>query len=303
MKLGFLSSILPDLTFEEVIDFASEVGYEAVELACWPCGKAERRYGGVTHIDVDNLDERKIDYIKNYCQEKNVEISALGYYPNNMDQDLDKRKIYNEHLLKVIDAASKLEIDLVNTFIGRMTDKNLEDNMKELNSVWDDILAYAEKKNVRIGIENCPMLFTYDEWPGGQNLGSSPHNLKMIFEKLGKDNIGINFDPSHHIIQDIEYENFFHNFKDRIFHLHIKDMKIDRNKLNEFGRLVPPNFYTIPKIPGHGDVDWSKFISSATEIGFNGYAIVEIEDRSYENSLESRLDSLRISYRYMRNFI
>ena len=247
--------------------------------------------------------KKKIDYIKNYCKDKKVEISALGYYPNNMDQDLKKRETYNKHLLKVIDAANKLEIGLVNTFIGRMTDKNLEDNMQELNSVWDPILAYAEEKKVRIGIENCPMLFTYDEWPGGQNLGSSPHNLRLIFEKLGKANIGINFDPSHHIIQDIEYEKFFHNFKDRIFHLHIKDMKIDRYKLNEFGRLVPPNFYTIPKIPGHGDVDWSKFISSASEIGFNGFAIVEIEDRSYEGSLESRLDSLKISYRYMRNFI
>lgn len=303
MKLGFLSSILPDLSFKEVIDFAAEVGYETVEVACWPSGKSERRYGGVTHIDVCNLTEEKISYIKKYCKEKNVSISALGYYPNNMDQDLEKREFYNNHLIKVIDAADKLGIGLVNTFIGRMTDRNLEDNINELNSVWDPILAHAEKRNIAIGIENCPMLFTYDEWPGGQNLGSSPHNFRLIFEKLKDKKIGINFDPSHHIIQDMEYEEFFKKFKDKIYHLHIKDMKIDREKLNEYGRLVPPNFYTIPKIPGHGDVDWSKFIRSAREIGYNGPVVVEIEDRSFENSLEDRLNALKISYRYMRNYM
>ena len=303
MKLGFLSAILPDLTFEEVVDFASETGYEAIEVACWPHGKAERRYGGVTHIDVDNLTDDRIKEIKEYCSKNNIEISALAYYPNNMDEDLEKRSFYNEHLLKVIDAASRLGVNLVNTFIGRMTSKNLEKNFEELNKVWEPILSYANHKGIKIGIENCPMIFTYDEWPGGQNLGSSPYNFRRIFEQLDYENIGINFDPSHHIIQDMEYENFFHNFKDRIFHLHFKDMKIDKEKLNEYGRLVPPNYYTIPKIPGHGDVDWAKFISSASEIGFNGYAIVEIEDRSYEGSLDDRKNSLRISYRYLRTLM
>ncbi|MGF0040391.1 sugar phosphate isomerase/epimerase family protein [Peptoniphilaceae bacterium SGI.131] len=303
MKLGFLSSILPDLTFEEVIDFAAETGYEAVELACWPSGKAERRYAGVTHIDCDDLDEEKVKYILDYCKDKNIVISALGYYPNNMDQDLEKRKIYNAHLLKVIDAAAKLGVNLVNTFIGRMIDKNVDDNLKILNSVWDPILDYANKRNVAIGIENCPMIFTYDEWPGGQNLGSSPHNLELIFKQLGDRNIGINYDPSHHIIQDMDYLLPFKQFRDKIYHLHLKDMKVDRDLLNQYGRMVPPNFYTIPKIPGHGDIDWYKFISAATEIGYKGCAIVEVEDRAYEGTLEDRLNSLRISYRYLRTLI
>lgn len=303
MKLGFLSAILPDLSFEEVIDFAAETGYEAVEVACWPSGKAERRYGGVTHIDVDDLTDDRITKIKEYCKDNNIEISALAYYPNNMDEDLEKRAFYNNHLLKVIDAAKRLDIKLVNTFIGRMTNKNLEDNFSELGKVWKPILSYAEERGISIAIENCPMIFTYDEWPGGQNLGSSPHNFRRIFDQLGYKNIGINFDPSHHIIQDMEYEDFFYKFKDRIFHLHFKDMKVDRDKLNEYGRLVPPNFYTIPKIPGHGDVNWSRFIASALEVGFRGYAVVEIEDRDFEGSLEERLNSLRISYRYLRTLM
>lgn len=303
MKLGFLTAILEELTLDEIIDFASEVGYEAIEVACWPTGKSIRRYGGVTHINVNNLTDEDVRHIKEKCEQKNIEISALGYYPNHMDQNLKNRKFYNDHLLKVIDAADRLNVSLVNTFIGRMTDKNLEDNLAIVNEVWDPILEYACNKGIKIGIENCPMLFTYDEWPGGQNLASSPHNIRLIFENLSNENIGINFDPSHHIIQDMEYEKFFHKFKDRIFHLHLKDMKIDIDKLNEYGRLAPPNFYTIPKIPGHGDINWSKFFSSATEIGYDGYAVVEIEDRSYERNLESRKNALEISYRYAKNFL
>lgn len=304
MKLGFLSAILYDMSFEEVIDYASETGYEAVEIACWPTGKAERRYAGVTHIDVENLDESKIEYIKDYCKKKNVNISGLAYYPNNMDGDKEKRAYYNEHLLKVIDAADKLGVGLVNTFIGRDKDKNLEDNLTILKEVWPPILEYAEKKNVLIGIENCPMIFTYDEWPGGNNLASSAHNFRLILDKLGyPKNLGLNYDPSHHILQGMDYLKPFYEFKNRIFHLHIKDMKLDKNKLDDYGFFAPPNFYSIPKIPGHGEVNWAQFISSAMEVGFKGYACVEIEDRSFEDSKENRLKSLDISYRYLRNFI
>lgn len=157
MKIGFISSIFPDLSFEEVIDFASEQGFEAVEIACWPVGKAERRYAGVTHIDVDDLDENKVDEIKNYCRKKSVEISALAYYPNNLDGNLENRDKYNNHLLKVIEAAGKLGVKIVNTFIGRIQDKNLDDNLNILNDVWDPILDFAESKDIIIGIENCPM--------------------------------------------------------------------------------------------------------------------------------------------------
>lgn len=303
MKLGFVSSIFPDLSFEEVIDFASEEGFEAVELACWPLGKAERRYAGVTHIDVDSLDENKIKYINEYCNSKNIEISALAYYPNNMDSDLEKRKIYNDHLIKVIEAANKLGLSMVNTFIGRMQDKNLEDNLNILNDVWDPILDYAREKNIAIGIENCPMYFTYDEWPSGQNLASSPYNWKIIFDRFKDKKIGLNYDPSHMILQGMDYLKPFTEFKDRMYHLHFKDITIDRYKIDEYGFFAPPNTFSVPKIPGHGDIDWSKFIASALDIGFKGYACIEIEDRNFEDTLENRKKSLRISKRYLNNFI
>lgn len=303
MKIGFVSAILAELSFEEVINFASEHDFECVELACWPMGKAERRYAGVTHIDVDDLSDEKVKYIQNYCKSKNVEISALAYYPNNMDVDLDKRKVYNSHLIKVINAASKLGVKNVNTFIGRMHNANLDDNLKILNEVWNPILKEAEEKDIKIGIENCPMFFTYDEWPAGQNLASSPHNWKLIFDQLDSEYLGLNYDPSHHILQGMDYLQPMLDFKEKLFHLHFKDITIDKNKLNEYGFLVPPNLYTVPKLPGHGDIDWGKFIATALDAGFKGYACIEIEDRNFEDTLENRKKSLVISLRYLRNFI
>ncbi|MDF9824842.1 sugar phosphate isomerase/epimerase [Breznakia sp. PF5-3] len=303
MKIGFVSSILADLTFEEVIDFAHEQAFEAVEIACWPVGKAERRYAGVTHIDVDTLDDTKIAYIQKYCKDRNVEISSLAYYPNNMDTDVEKRKYYNQHLLKVIDAASRLGVKNVTTFIGRMQDKNLEENLAELNTVWDPIIKAAEEKNILIGIENCPMYFTYDEWPAGQNLASSPYNWELIFDRLKSKNIGINYDPSHMILQSMDYLQPMLDFKDRLYHLHFKDLTLDQAKLDYYGYLVPPNMFTVPKIPGQGDIHWGKFITTALDAGFDGYACIEIEDRNFEGDLESRKQSLIISKRHLNNYI
>ncbi|MFV0381198.1 MAG: sugar phosphate isomerase/epimerase family protein [Breznakia sp.] len=303
MKIGFVSSIFDDLTFEEVIDFAHEQGFDAVEVACWPMGKAERRYAGVTHIDVDTLDDKRIEHIKTYCEEKKVEISALAYYPNNMDSDLGKRLFYNNHLIKVINAANRLGVKNVTTFIGRMQDKNLDDNLKEVNKVWDPIVKQAEKKDILICIENCPMYFTYDEWPSGQNLASSPYNWKLIFEKLKSKQIGLNYDPSHMILQSMNYLKPMLDFKDRLYHLHFKDLTVDRDKLDNYGYLVPPNIFTIPKLPGQGDIQWGKFITTALDAGFHGYASIEIEDRNFEIDLKSRKKALIISKRHLNNFI
>lgn len=302
MKIGFVSAILPELTFEEVIDFAASEGFEAVELACWPKGKSERRYAGVTHIDVEELTESRIEEIKKYSSEKGIEISALAYYPNNMDKDLEKRKVYNEHLIKLFTAAKKLDIKMVNTFIGRVTDRDLDYNLSILNEVWDPIIAAAKSEDIKVGIENCPMYFTYDEWPAGQNLFSSPHNWDKIFAKLNTDVLGINYDPSHQVLQGMDYVKPMLDYKDKLFHLHFKDITIVKEKLNEYGYFAPPNKFSVPKIPGHGDINWGKFVAGAYDSGFRGYACIEVEDRNFEESLESRKKSLSISRRYLKQY-
>lgn len=303
MKLGFVSAILADLSFEDVVSFASQNGFSCVELMCWPVGKAERRYAGVTHIDVATLDDEKASYINDYINQKNVEISALGYYPNPLDTDKEKREFYAEHIKKVIKAANKLGLKYINTFIGRDKTKTVEENLKMFKEVWAPIVKFAEENNVKICIENCPMFFSNDEWPGGNNLASTPAIWKRMFEEIPSENFGLNYDPSHLIWQQIDYVKPLYEFKEKIFHVHIKDAKLYKDKLNQVGIMATPLEFHAPKLPGLGDVNWGKFISALTDIGYKGFTCIEVEDRAFEDSLDSRKKSILLSKRYMNQFV
>ncbi len=300
IKLGFVSAILPDLTFEEVISFAAEVGYSYVEIMCWPPGKAERRYAGITHIDVTNLSQTDADDIHRILKEKAVGISGLGYYPNILEADETNSKYYIEHLKKVINAAKLLGLQNVNTFIGRDHTSNIEQNFARFREVWPPIVRHAEEQGIKIGIENCPMFFTNDEWPGGKNLASSPALWRRMFEEIPSANFGLNYDPSHLVWQFMDYIKPIGEFKDRIFHVHIKDAKVQRDMLNDVGILAAPLQFHQPRLPGLGDVDWSSFFSALTDIGYQGCACVEVEDRDYEGSLDMRKKALIQIYEYLK---
>jgi len=303
INLGFVSAILADQTFEKVMSFAAKTGYSCVEIMCWPVGKAERRYAGVTHIDVADLSKKKVDKIHDTLEQKGVTISGLGYYPNPLEANKKNADRYVTHIKKVIDAASRLGLKNVNTFIGRDHLSSVEDNFKRFKKVWPGIVKYAEKRGVKIGIENCPMFFTNDEWPGGKNLASSPAIWRRMFEEIPSDNFGLNYDPSHLVWQFMDYIRPIYEFKERIFHVHIKDAKLMREKLNDVGILATPLSFHSPKLPGLGDVDWGKFFSALTDIGYDGAACVEVEDRSYEGSLQMRKRSLIQSREYLKQFL
>jgi len=303
MKLGFVSAILADQTFEEVISFASGTGYSCVEIMCWPVGKAERRYAGVTHIDVVNLTTKRINEIHNLLEQKGITISALGYYPNPLEADKNNSDRYISHIKKVIEAARRLGLENVNTFVGRDHKANVEENFKRFKKVWPGIVKYAEKRKVKIGIENCPMFFSNDEWPGGKNLATSPAIWRRMFNEIPSANFGLNYDPSHFVWQFIDYINPIYEFKNRIFHVHIKDAKLLRNELDNVGILATPLSFHRPKLPGLGDVEWGKFFSALSDIGYSGAACVEVEDRSYEGSLQMRRKSLVQSREYLKQFL
>jgi sugar phosphate isomerase/epimerase len=303
MKLGVVSAIYDGFTFEEMIDHASKTGYECVEVACWPQGKAERRYAGVSHIDVENTSDEYVKYVKDYCKNKNIEISSLAFYPNTMDGDLEKRTANIEHLKKVINMSAIMGVNMVTTFVGRDQTKSVEENLELFAQIWPDIIKLAEEKGVKIAIENCPMLFGRDQWPGGQNLFTTPKLWRKCFEIINSDNFGINYDPSHFIWQKIDYVKPLYEFKDKIFHVHFKDIKVYEDKLNDVGIMAYPLEYMSPKLPGLGDVNWGKYVSALTDIGFNGFACVEVEDKAFEGSREDILKSVELSYRYMRQFV
>lgn len=303
MKLGFVSAILDQSNFEEVIDTAAELGFSCVEMACWPQGKAERRYAGVSHINVDELDDAKVEYIKNYCKNKGVEISSLAFYPNTMDGDLEKREAAIEHLKKLIVASNKLGIGMVTTFIGRDQTKTVEENLELFKEIWPPIIKLAEENKVKVAIENCPMLFGPDQWPGGQNLATTPKIWRKLFEIIPSDYFGLNYDPSHFVWQMIDYIKPIYEFKDKIFHVHYKDIKLFEDKLNDVGIMAYPLEFMSPKLPGLGDVDWGKYVSALTDIRYDGYTCIEIEDKAFEGSKEAVLNSLKLSKRYMEQFV
>ena len=303
MKLGFVSAILDYASLEEVIEIASKLGYECIEVACWPKQKSTRRYAGVTHIDIDELDDKKIGYVKDLCQEKNIEISSLAYYPNALDPDLKKRSVIIEHIKKMIRIAPKLGVKTISTFIGRIQNKNVQENLDAFKEVWTPIVNLAEEYDVKIAIENCPMLFTKDEWPGGQNLATTPNIWRKMFEIIDSEYLGLNYDPSHFVWQHMDYIKPLYEFKNKIFNIHYKDIKINKDKLNDVGVMAYPLEFMSPKLPGLGDIDWSKFVSALTDIRYNGYSCVEIEDKSFEGGPESIENALKLSYKYLRQFV
>jgi sugar phosphate isomerase/epimerase len=303
IKLGIQSAILGDLSFDELITFASDNGFSCVELMCWPVGQANRRYAGVTHLDVSSLDDNSINRIKKTLNEKNVTISGLGYYPNPLDPDKERSDFYINHIRKVIDAASILEIGIMNTFIGADPAKHDDDNFKRFRELWPPIIRYAEERNVKIGIENCPMFFTIDEWPSGNNLAHSPALWRRMFEAIPSKNFGLNYDPSHLIWQMMDYVKPIYEFRDRIFHVHIKDARVLWERINDVGILTTPLQYHTPKLPGLGDINWGKFFSALYEVSYNGSACIEVEDKSFEGSLETRKISLIQSRNFLRQFV
>lgn len=303
MQLGFVTAILPELSFEEVLATAAEIGYDCVEVMCWPVGKATRRYAGITHIDVADFDESRADEIHSLTAKYGVTISGLGYYPNALSPDEEEASAAIEQIRRVIAASAQLGINRMNTFIGRDWTKSVEDNFPKFEAVWKPLIAYAEEQGVKVGIENCPMLFGNDEWPGGKNLAHCPAIWRRMFEAIPSDHFGLNYDPSHPVWLQMDYLKPMRDFADKLFHMHAKDVRVDQHLLDDLGILAHPNDYHTPKLPGMGDVNWGQFFSVLTDTGYNGPVCVEVEDRAYEDSLERRKLALIQSHTFLRNFI
>lgn len=304
-RFGLLTAILDGWSFEEAVDIAAEMGFECLEVACWPAGRAERRYAGVSHIDAERVleDDEYAAYVKNYIENRGMHISSLAYYPNTMDANLEKREAAIAHLKALIQASAKLDVGMVTTFIGRNQTKTVEENIELFKEIWPPIIALAEENNVKVAIENCPMLFGADQWPGGQNLMCTPVIYRKLFAIIPSPNFGLNFDPSHYVWQQLDPFKTIYEFKDRIFHIHFKDIKLYPEKLRDCGVLAYPLDYMSPKIPGLGDVDWSTFVSALNDIRYNGDAVIEVEDKAFESSREDILKSIRLSKRYLDQFI
>ena len=287
MKLGLLTAAFPDTPLGEVAEWASANGFECLEVACWPRAEGpSRRYAGVSHIDCAHLSETQAKELVDELAERNLTISALGYYPNPLTADREARAAIVDHLRTVIGAAAQLGVGVVNTFIGNDKDRPYDENFAEMVGVWPDLVRHAAENDVRIAIENCPMIFSADEWPGGLNLAYSPAIWRRLFEIVDADNFGLNLDPSHLVWQFIDYERAVREFGSRIRHVHAKDMEIDRDGLFENGVMAAGVGWQIPRLPGLGEIRWDRFIAALYAVGYDGAISIEHEDRVFEGNVD-----------------
>jgi len=275
-----MTAAFPDRSFEQVAEWSAGNGYEMLEVACWPAaGGEQRRYAGVTHIDVDDFDAGAV---RETLDMHKLEISSLAFYPNNLHPDRAHREHVNGHLRKVIDAAARLSVPIVGTFVGNDKDRPLPENLERFRNVWPELVAYAGDKGVKIAIENCPMIFSYDEWPGGNNLAWSPAIWEEMFSAIPDENFGLNLDPSHLVWLMIDYERAVYDFAERIFHVHAKDLEVRRDGLYRHGTFSCGIGWQVPRLPGLGEVDWSRYIAALHAVGYDYVVSVEHEDRRFE---------------------
>ena len=302
MKLGFVSAIVPELSLEQVLTFARDEGFACIEAMCWPVGKAERKFAGVTHVDVAGITQARADEVNALCTRLGVGLSALGYYPNPLDPDPEVASHCIEHLKKVIVATEKLGLKNVNTFVGRDWTKSVDDNWPRFLKTWRPIIRFAEDHGIKIGIENCPMSFTKDEWPGGKNLMTTPVIWRRAFSDIPSKQFGLNYDPSHFVLQHMDPASPLREFQNKLFHLHAKDVKIRRDCINQVGVFAHPLEWHQPRIPGYGEMDWGKFMSALMETTYRGPVCIEIEDDTFGKTLAGRKDAVRVAGNVLRPY-
>jgi sugar phosphate isomerase/epimerase len=284
MKLGLLTAAFPDMPLDQLAGWAAGNGFRMLEIACWPQSKASRRYAGVTHIDVTELTPSKATDILDLMDRHGLQISSLAYYPNPLHPDLEHRATVIDHLKRVIEAAEMLKVPIVGTFVGRDQHRTVEDNFGEFEKVWPPIVSFAGDHGVKIAIENCPMIFSNDEWPGGNNLATTPAIWRRMWEIIPDPGFGLNLDPSHLVWQMIDYTRVVYEFGSRILHVHAKDMRIDREGLYQRGVLSAGMGWEVPRLPGLGEIRWDQFISALYAVGYDYVISIEHEDRAFEGT-------------------
>jgi len=298
LKLGFFTSCFSGLSLEEIADFAADEGFQTLEVACWPSGESDRAYAGVSHIPVADLDQPHAVRIRKLMESRNLSISALGYYPNPLDPNPERRQRYLEHLRQVIRAAGLLGVELVGTFVGRNPEKKVEEHWDNYLATFNNLLAAAREANVRLMIENCPMMH---QWPWGTNLAYSPPIWEEMFNLIPDADFGLNYDPSHLFWQGIDYITPLKEFADRIFHVHAKDTQILKDRLRSEG-IYGKGWWRY-RVPGQGDINWGRFIASLAEAGYDGAISIELEDPVWEGSVDKVKRGLRLGRRHLAQFL
>jgi sugar phosphate isomerase/epimerase len=306
MQLGFLTACLPQLPLERIVPWAAEQGFETLEVAAWPYDST-RDYQA-SHVRAEAFTRDDAERVKDLVGEHGLRISAMAYYDNNLHPDLGQREAHLAHVRKVIDAAEKLGVGLVGTFVGGH-DGTPDAILKEIGETFRPLVQYAEDKGVRLMIENCPM----DNWvtfgrPG--NYAYSPELWDALFNEVPSESFGLNFDPSHLFWLGIDHERAVREYAPRIFHAHAKDTEILPEGRYRYGTLWQ-QLGADPwksgswryRMPGKGQIDWGTFVRTLREAGYDGVLSIEHEDPEYEGSEADVKEGLRLGREHLAQFV
>jgi sugar phosphate isomerase/epimerase len=305
MKLGLLTSSMPERSLEEVAAWAGANGYEALELAAWP-HLGDRPFTA-SHVKADAFDEAEAERVRRALDEHGLVLSALAYYDNNLSPDAAEREAYHAHLRACIDAAAAFGGVPVGTFIGRDPGRSVAENLREAERVFPPLVEYAGERGVRLMIENCVMEGWHpDGYPG--NLAYSPELWEWMFE-LG---LYLNFDPSHLLWLGIDPVEALRPYVDRVAHAHAKDAEtfpVARKRYGFFGRTSTREEdpwdmgWWRYRIPGLGQVDFRRYVDTLYEGGFDGVLSVEHEDPVWGGTPELVDAGLRIAHNNLRGLV
>lgn len=269
MKLGFYTNY-----DASTVKFAHKVGFRSMELSAWPDSS----------LNADMVTNERIREVKKDFQAHDIEVSALGFYPNFLDPDKAKAEEASRYFYKVMDLASRMSVDVVCTFAGRNPDKSIKDNIPLFEETFKPFCEEAERRGLRIAIENCPMMDRFRL--RGENIAISPEVWEEMFRVVPSRALGIELDPSHMVWQGIDYIQAIYDYGDRIYHIHAKDMEINRRVLNRVG-ILGQAFGEImglghgwwrARLPGWGEIDWPRLITALIEVDYRGNIDIEHED-------------------------
>lgn len=271
MRLGFYTNYS-----EEVARFAQDVGFTSLELSAWPSST----------LNADTVENARVDEIRRDLDSRGIEISALGYYPNYLDPDPDEAAQARRYFLKLLDLAVKMNVPVVSTFAGRIPDRPVADSIEPFRELFARFVDEAERRGLRIAIENCPM--TDRLTLQGTNIAFSPEVWDAMFEAVPSKSLGLELDPSHMVWLGIDYIQAIYDYGDRIFHIHAKDTEVIKSKLSRvgiygqaFGSVGFGHGWWRFRTPGWGDVDWPRLVSALIDVNYQGNLDIEHEDEVF----------------------
>ncbi len=283
MRIGYLTQYS-----EEEIAFAKAAGFGSIQLLIWP---------GYS-LDPTVTSDDEILRAREQYAEADIEVSAIGYYPNHLDPDEAAAKQNHEYFKMLFDVAEKMGVGVLCTFAGRNPELDIPDNIPLFRQLWTDTAKQAEDRGLKIGFENCPT-FHYHPFRGS-NIAYCPRAWDMMFEAVPSPALGLEYDPSHLVCLLMDYMQIIYDYGDRIFHVHAKDAEVNWTSVRKDGIMEPGAVRH--RTPGMGVVKWNEVVSALVEVGYAGNLDIEgRHDPVYKSQREN--EGLVISLQHLQQFV